>query len=127
MKRQALAVALVLLAACSSGVPKDSREKTARISGMVIHVDRVAMLIHLVPPDDDDRMRDIPAIRYNSLTIVDRAHRPSNIDDLLPGEKVLIFGREDLQTGEITADRVVVEEPRRTSEPPKPEPPKTHT
>lgn len=126
MKRQALALALVLLAACSSGVPKDSREKTARISGMIIRVDREAMLIHVVPPDDDDRTRDIPAIRYNSLTIVDRAHHPSKVDDLLPGEKVLIFGREDLATGEITADRVVVEEPHRTNRPPVPQPP-THT
>ena len=107
--RRTLVVAL-LVAGCMSYVPQDSDTKTARVEGFVTKVDTAKMIIYLAPPEGE--VRDMPLIRYNSLTILDRPTGVDRMENLQPGEAVLIFGRQDGE-GDIVAERVAVQTSRR--------------
>ena len=95
-----------LLAGCMSYVPQESDTKTARVEGFVTRVDTAKMIIYLAPPEGE--MRDMPLIRYNSLTILDRSNGVDRMENLQPGEAVLIMGRQD-GDGDIVAERVAVQ------------------
>jgi hypothetical protein len=98
-----LVCVLVLAVACASGSATDA---AVTLNGVVETIDAVHQTITL-----SSRERDSPAqldIHYNSLTIVDTIHGPAHVDQLEYGSSVIVHGRRDLKTEEVTADRIVV-------------------
>jgi hypothetical protein len=104
MKR--LIVLAILFAACASSVP--TTDKKAQFRGIVMKVDAAQMIIYLAPPGSE--RNDVPPIRYNSLTIVDRLKGPGRAEDIQPGEEIMVFGRET-EEGEVIAHRIVIDSP----------------
>ena len=99
-------LALALLAGCVSYVAQDSNTKQVRLEGFVFKNDAAQMILYLAPPKGDTR--DMPLVRYNSLTILDRQEGTGNMRDLEPGESVIVFGRQE-GDDDIMAERVVVQ------------------
>ena len=104
MKR--LLIVAALLTACVQYVPQESNTKKVRLEGFVFKNDVAQMILHLAPPQGDTR--DIPLIRYNSLTILDRPKSSDDMRNLAAGEQVIVFGRQE-GDGDIMAERVVVQ------------------
>jgi hypothetical protein len=100
---------LLLFAGCASSMPHDSTTKIARLQGIVMKNDTAQMILYLAPPAGE--MRDIPLVRYNTLTVLDRPRSPGRMEDLQAGEEVIIFGREN-DAGDVVAERVAVQDPR---------------
>ncbi|HJQ37956.1 MAG TPA: hypothetical protein VKB93_12530 [Thermoanaerobaculia bacterium] len=103
MKR--LLIAAALLTACVQYVPRTSDTKDVRLEGIVFKNDTAQMILQLAPPQGD--MKDVPLIRYNSLTILDRSKQSDDMRNLAAGEEVIVFGRQE-GDGDILAERVVV-------------------
>ncbi len=99
----------LLFVACASSDP--TTDKKAQLRGFVMKVDAAQMLIYLAPPVSE--RANVPPVRYNSLTIVDGSKKASRIEDLQPGEEVMVFGRET-EEGEVIAHRVVIVSPQPT-------------
>ncbi len=95
----------LLLTACVQYVPQESNTKDVRFEGFVFRNDTAQMILHIAPPQGDTR--DIPLIRYNSLTILDRPKSSDDMRNLAAGEKVIVFGRQE-GDGDVLAERVVV-------------------
>ncbi|HUP63524.1 MAG TPA: hypothetical protein VNA69_24270 [Thermoanaerobaculia bacterium] len=98
-----------IFVACASSVP--TTDKKAELRGIVMKIDAAEMLIYLAPPVSE--RSNIPPIRYNSLTIVDRLSRPGRVEDIHPGEEIMVFGRET-EEGEVIAYRIVIDTPQST-------------
>ena len=108
MKR--LIVLALLFTACSSSMT-ETTDKKAQLRGIVMKVDTAQMIIYLAPPGSE--RNDVPLVRYNSLTIVDRLKGPGRADDIQPGEEIMVFGRET-EEGEVIAHRIVIDSPEPT-------------
>jgi hypothetical protein len=95
---------LLLFADCSSTYDPDVKVRT--VSGVVTGVDATHQTIAIGPPRGEKG--EAFSIAYTSLTIIDRPHGPSRVEDLQFGERVTVYAREDRATGALTADRIVL-------------------
>jgi hypothetical protein len=98
-----LACALVFAFACASHPATDAAEM---LNGVVVNVDMIHETITLSTGTGDKPTQN--EIHFNTLTVVDTPYGSFHVDQLQFGTSVLIHGRRDLATGEITADRIVV-------------------
>lgn len=97
-------ICLVLVfVACASGPATDA---AVTLNGVVETIDTIHQTITLSTQNRESRSES--DIHYNSLTIVDTIHGSVHVDQLEYGSSVIVHGRRDLKTDEVTADRIVV-------------------
>ena len=101
--RWVAALAFVAVA-CGSGQP--SNDEVARLSGIVTNIDIPNQTISLSEHRGETPSTEV--IRYNSLTIVDRLRDSAHVEDLEFGDDVIVYGRRDKTTGDVTAERIVL-------------------
>src|SRR4029078_2624265 len=101
--RRFLLTAILLASACATAGP----DRVVTLRGGVTNIDVAHQKIEL------GAIRNEPGasgstVSYNSLTFVDRPTGTARGGDLQFGEEVIVHGRRDAATDEVTADRIVV-------------------
>jgi len=111
MNRMWLIAFLVAAIACSSH-PRSEDVRTVTIEGVFLELDEPNGVIVLQRSGGGERLSHA-AIHYDAMTPVDFPDRSGKVYDLEFGDRIVVYGLEDIETGEITADRIHVLEGRR--------------
>lgn len=105
---------LAVLAACASAGTGDRRP--VHIEGVVTNIDTARQMIYLSVGKRETH--DEAAVKYTSLTVVDSGTPGARVEDIQFGDHVLVIGHENIESGEIVADRIgVTENPKPRSKP----------
>ena len=97
-----LAFVLLVALACSSG---SATQHVVTLRGRIANIDTINQTITLSSSGEGSRSI---VFHYNSLTIVDLPTGSAHVDVLQFGDNIIVDGRQDLATEEITADRIVM-------------------
>lgn len=97
---------IVLLALACASRPSTATDSPVTLNGVVETIDTIHQTITLSTQSRESRSES--DIHYNAMTIVDTVRGTVHVDQLEYGSTVIVHGRRDLATGEVTADRIVV-------------------
>jgi hypothetical protein len=98
-----LAWIAIFAVACAS---QPSTDAAVTLDGVVENIDTIHQTITLSSLTHESRSES--DVHYDAMTIVDTVRGTVHVDQLQYGSTVVIHGRRDLKTNEVTADRIVV-------------------
>lgn len=100
---------VMLFAACQSVTRP--RAEPVRLTGVITKIDQLEQTIGL-GSSSRDRAAAPQTLHYNSLTGVDLGFGTGRVEELRPGDEVIIIGRRELDGDRLVAEQIVVVQPR---------------